>query len=98
MKKPWPNFYGRWNKINLGVVERIAGVNSVETRYPFLDYDVVQSYLSLPAELKSIAYKAPINFMLKKLNFPSSNIKQGFAGFKPTRNRSKKYKKNGKIK
>ena len=97
VRKPWPNFYGRWNKINLGVTERIAGANGIETRYPFLDYNVVQSYLFLPAELKSIAYKAPINFMLKKFNFPSSYIKQGFAGFKSSRNHSKKYKKNGKI-
>ena len=82
VRKPWPNFYGKWNTINLGITERIAGAHSVETRYPFLDYDLVQAYLSLPVKLKSAEYKAPIHFILKKFNFPFTNVKRGFHGFK----------------
>lgn len=79
--KPWPNFFEGWNRVFLGGSERIAGTFGVETRYPFLDAEVVQEYLYLSPELKASGYKAPISQRLKDLGFPFHLRKFGFAGF-----------------
>lgn len=78
---PWPNFFGGWNRTFLGATERIGGLYGIETRYPFLDIELVQSYLHISPEYKKNQYKAPISEMLNRLNFPYHNFKQGFAAY-----------------
>lgn len=78
--KPWTNFYSGWNRVFLGGTERIAGLFGIETRYPLLDFDVVQEFLNLHPTLKSKLYKAPITNRLDELNFPYHSRKQGFQG------------------
>ena len=79
--KPWRNFYGGWNAAFLAANESIGGSYGLEIRYPFLDYDLVQSFLSLPTKLKASIYKAPITKMLQKYDFPYHNYKIGFYGY-----------------
>lgn len=81
MTCPWKNFYGGWNRLFLGASERIAGLFGIETRYPFLDYDVIQEFLNLHPKLKSQGYKAPATNRLIKLGFPYHMKKYGFAGY-----------------
>jgi len=78
--KPWKNFRAGWNRVFLGGTERIAGLFGIETRYPFLDFQVVQEFLNLHPKLKSKFIKAPITNLLTELNFPFHLMKQGFAG------------------
>jgi asparagine synthase (glutamine-hydrolysing) len=80
--KPWRNFYGGWNAAFIAAQESIAGAYGLETRYPFLDYKLVQTFLSLPNDLKSKVYKAPITHILKKYSFPYHDFKIGFYGYK----------------
>lgn len=74
----WENFYDGTQYSYLGKEEYVAGSHSVETRYPFLDRDVVQEFLWLKPELKNSNYKAPIHEYLKRNNFPfSEGVKIG---------------------
>lgn len=66
----WENFYDGAQYSYLGKEEYVAGSHSIETRYPFLDKDVVQEFLWLKPQLKNKNYKAPIHEYLKKNNFP----------------------------
>ncbi len=66
----WENFYDGAQYSYLGKEEYVAGSHSVETRYPFLDRDVVQEFLWLKADLKNKYYKAPIQVYLKRNHFP----------------------------
>ncbi len=66
----WENFYDGAQYSYLGKEEYVAGSHSIETRYPFLDRDVVQEFLWLKPELKNKTYKAPIHEYLKRNNFP----------------------------
>lgn len=66
----WENFYDGCQYSYLGKEEYVAGSHSIETRYPFLDKDVVQEFLWLTPELKNQSYKAPIHEYLKRNNFP----------------------------
>lgn len=75
----WENFYNGCQYAYLGKEEYVAGSHSIETRYPFLDKDVVQEFLWLTPELKNRNYKAPIYEYLKRNNFPfKKDIKIGF--------------------
>jgi len=78
---PWQNFYGGWNRVFLGAGERIAGMFGIETRYPLLDFQVVQEFLNLSPHLKSSLYKAPITNRLQDLQFPYHERKMGFAAY-----------------
>ena len=80
--KPWRNFYGGWNAAFLAANESLGGSYGLEIRYPFLDYELVQSFLSLPNKLKAKIYKAPITKILKRYTFPYHNYKIGFYGYK----------------
>lgn len=74
----WENFYDGCQYSYLGKEEYVAGSHSIETRYPFLDRDVVQEFLWLKPELKNKHYKAPIHEYLKRNNFPfAEGIKIG---------------------
>ena len=88
-KKPWYNFYNGWNRVYLAASERVAGSHGIESRYPFLDYDLIQTFLELSPKLKGKIYKAPIVNILDKIKFPYHLKKIGFTGYKSKR---KKYK------
>jgi asparagine synthetase B (glutamine-hydrolysing) len=80
---PWKKFYGDTQRSYLFKDEYILGRFGVEGRYPFLDYEVVQNFLSLSAELKNARYKAPITAFLEKYGYPfEDSVKRGF---NPTR-------------
>ena len=68
--KIWNNFYEGYQYAYIGKEEYVAGSHSIETRYPFLDKDVVQEFLWLKAELKNRNYKAPIYEYLTRNKFP----------------------------
>jgi asparagine synthetase B (glutamine-hydrolysing) len=72
----WENFYNGCQYSYLGKEEYVAGAHSVEARYPFLDYNVVQEFLWLKPELKNVHYKAPIREYLVRNNFPFSEGKK----------------------
>lgn len=74
----WENFYEGAQYSYLGKEEYVAGSHSIETRYPFLDKDVVQEFLWLTPALKNKHYKAPIHEYLKRNNFPfAEGVKTG---------------------
>jgi asparagine synthase (glutamine-hydrolysing) len=68
--KPWRNFYGHCQEAYLAKEEHVGGTFSVETRYPFLDLDVVQEFLWLTTELKNRHYKAPVREYMLRHNYP----------------------------
>ena len=72
----WENFYDGYQYSYLGKEEYVAGSHAIETRYPFLDRDVVQEFLWLVPELKNRNYKAPIHEYLKRNNFPNAFSKK----------------------
>jgi asparagine synthetase B (glutamine-hydrolysing) len=77
--KEWYNFKNGCNYSYLMKEERIPAVYGIETRYPFLDIDLVQEFLWLKAELKNRFYKAPLHNYLTKNNIPfEANVKRGF--------------------
>ncbi len=67
----WENFYDGCQYSYLGKEEYVAGSHSIESRYPFLDQQVVQEFLWLTPELKNKHYKAPLYEYLKLNNFPN---------------------------
>ncbi len=74
----WENFYDGCQYSYLGKEEYVAGSHSIETRYPYLDRDLVQEFLWLTPKLKNKYYKAPIHEYLVRNNFPNLfNIKIG---------------------
>jgi asparagine synthetase B (glutamine-hydrolysing) len=77
---PWAKFYGDSQRSYLMKEELIYGYLGMESRYPFLDRDVVQEFLSLSPELKNLAYKAPIYNFLRKFSYPfEEGVKRGFS-------------------
>lgn len=72
----WENFYNGSQYSYIGKEEYVAGSHAIETRYPFLDKDVVQEFLWLSPALKNRYYKAPIHEYLKRNNFPFSEGKK----------------------
>lgn len=82
IRRPWRNLVGGWNRVFLGAIERIAGLHGIETRYPFLDRGVVQTFISMTPKLKMKEYKGPIAKRLRQFGFPYHDRKQGFGGYK----------------
>ena len=77
---PWPNFFESSQEAFLVKEEYIAGAFGLETRYPFLDQDVVQEFLWLKPELKNKHYKSVLHNYLIENNFPfEENKKRGFS-------------------
>ena len=66
----WRNFDGNYQRAYLTKEEHIAGAYGIETRYPFLDRDVVQEFLWLTTELKNRNYKAPLHEYLTRHDYP----------------------------
>lgn len=75
---PWGNFYmgAQWSY--LMKEECVAGSLGYETRYPFLDRKVVQSFLNLTPQLKNKNYKSPLHYLFEKYNYPFMVEKRGF--------------------
>lgn len=78
--KLWRNFHYGCQESYLMKEEFAGGAFNIETRYPFLDKDVVQEFLWLSQDLKNKNYKAPIREYLIQNHFPfKENIKRGFS-------------------
>lgn len=76
---PWRNFFKGTQELYISKEEYVAGSFGIESRYPFLDLDLVQEYLNLSSELKNKKYKHVIHEYLLKNNFPfDENKKIGF--------------------
>jgi len=80
--RKWENFDGGLQRDYLHKEEYVGGAFSIETRYPFLDTQVVQEFLWLTPELKNKNYKAPIYEYLTRNNVPFDKaVKRGFHPF-----------------
>lgn len=76
---PWCNFYHGTQRAYLMKEELTGGAHGIETRYPFLDPNVVQEYLWLTAETKNSEYKRPVADFLRIYDFPNMySVKAGF--------------------
>ena len=76
---PWHSFYDGTQIQYLNKEEYVAGSYGIETRYPFLDKDLVQEFLWLSSDLKNKYYKAPLREYLYRNDFPyEEGIKTGF--------------------
>jgi asparagine synthase (glutamine-hydrolysing) len=95
LKGTFPSVLRLWNNFNFGCQESylmkeeyVSGAFGIETRYPFLDPDVVQEFLSLSAPAKNRYYKAPIRAYLMRHDFPfEEGAKRGFRVILPTAGR-----------
>jgi asparagine synthetase B (glutamine-hydrolysing) len=74
--REWANFTGSCQYSYLGKEECVGGSWNIETRYPFLDTEFVQSFLSLAPELKNRNYKAPLFEYLTRERFPFERDKK----------------------
>ena len=75
---PWHSFWDGTQIKYLNKEEYVAGHFGIETRYPFLDKDLVQEFLWLTAELKNKKYKSALDEYLQVNNFPYESEKRGF--------------------
>jgi asparagine synthetase B (glutamine-hydrolysing) len=76
---PWHSFYDGTQIQYLNKEEYVAGHFGIETRYPFLDNDLVQEFLWLTPELKNSKYKSCLDAYLTRNNFPfEPSEKRGF--------------------
>lgn len=67
---PWHSFYDGTQIQYLNKEEYVAGHYGIETRYPFLDKQLVQEFLWLDSSLKNKKYKSVLNEYLLINNFP----------------------------
>lgn len=80
---PWRSFFKGTQELYLAKEEYVAGSFGIETRYPFLDVDLVQEYLNLSVEIKNKKYKHVIHEYLLENKYPfEQNRKIGFAADK----------------
>ncbi len=82
---PWKKFYGDSQRSYLLKDEMISGLFAIEGRYPFLDKDLIQEFLSISPELKNCCYKNCIANFLKIHNYPFLEEKK--IGFIPQKTR-----------
>jgi asparagine synthetase B (glutamine-hydrolysing) len=76
---PWPSFYNSSMESYLAKEEYVAGSYGIESRYPFLDKEVIQEFLWLKNDIKNSHYKSVLYYYLKKHNYPfTENEKVGF--------------------
>jgi len=76
---PWHSFYDGTQVQYLNKEEYVAGHFGIETRYPFLDNNLVQEFLWLSPKLKNSKYKSCLDEYLKVNNFPYQlGEKRGF--------------------
>lgn len=75
----WTNFYGNALRNFMFMTEYVGGGWGIESRYPFLDPEVVQEFLWLTPEVKNSAYKRPIRDYLAHNQYPfKEGLKTGF--------------------
>jgi asparagine synthase (glutamine-hydrolysing) len=67
---PWHSFYDGTQIQYLNKEEYVAGHYGIETRYPFLDRQLVQEFLWLDAKLKNSKYKSVLDIYLHVNGFP----------------------------
>ena len=67
---PWPSFYGSTMESYLAKEEYVGGSYGMESRYPFLDKQVVQEFLWLSQSLKNNNYKNVLHYYLISNTFP----------------------------
>jgi len=76
---PWHSFWDGTQVQYLNKEEYVAGHFGIETRYPFLDKNLVQEFLWLSAKLKNSKYKSCLDEYLSVNNFPYQPAeKRGF--------------------
>jgi asparagine synthetase B (glutamine-hydrolysing) len=76
---PWHSFWDGTQIQYLNKEEYVAGHFGIETRYPFLDRDLVQEFLWLKPELKNSKYKSVLDEYLTRNSFPFQPAeKRGF--------------------
>ena len=76
---PWPSFFNSSMESYLAKEEYVAGSYGIESRYPFLDLQVIQEFLWLKPELKNSHYKSVLHQYLYMNDFPfTENEKIGF--------------------
>jgi asparagine synthetase B (glutamine-hydrolysing) len=76
---PWHSFWDGTQIQYLNKEEYVAGHYGIETRYPFLDRDLVQEFLWLHPSIKNSAYKSVLQEYLTRNDFPfSPGEKRGF--------------------
>ncbi len=80
---PWKKFYFDSQKSYLKKDEMVSGIFGIEGRYPFLDKDLIQSFLNLEVNLKNSRYKNCIASFLELNSYPyEENVKKGFNPYK----------------
>jgi asparagine synthetase B (glutamine-hydrolysing) len=80
---PWKSFFKGTQQLYISKEEYVAGSFGIESRYPFLDLDLVQEYLNLSVDLKNKKYKHVIHEYLSTYKFPfEQNKKIGFEASK----------------
>lgn len=67
---PWRSFYGGTQLCYLNKDEHVSGAHGVETRYPFLDVELVQEFLWLTVDCKNRHYKGPLHQYLVQSGMP----------------------------
>ena len=76
---PWHSFWDGTQIQYLNKEEYVAGHFGIETRYPFLDRDLVQEFLWLKSDLKNLNYKSALHEYLTRRLWPfSTGEKLGF--------------------
>lgn len=76
---PWASFYGSTMESYLAKEEYVGGAYGMESRYPFLDKQVVQEFLWLDVNLKNNNYKNVLHDYFRINNFPfAAGQKIGF--------------------
>lgn len=76
---PWKNFFNGTMQDYLEKDEKILGSFGIETRYPFLDKQLVQEFLWLTPSIKNYSYKYCLVNNLIKMRFPHWTEKKGFS-------------------
>jgi asparagine synthetase B (glutamine-hydrolysing) len=75
----WRNFNYSCQESYLMKEEYAGGAFGIESRYPYLDADLVQEFLWLSSDAKNRHYKAPLREYLLRHDFPfEEGVKRGF--------------------
>ena len=70
VRSKWPNFDSAYGRNILQMFERVGGCFGIESRYPFLDKQVVQEFLWLIDDIKNSEFKQCISQYMNKSKFP----------------------------
>ena len=70
VRSKWPNFDGGYGRNIIQMFERVAGCFGIESRYPFLDKQLVQEFLWMTDDIKNSEFKQCIANYMRQNNFP----------------------------